>query len=113
MTHWIRNYFNRLKSCNCTIVLCVVLYIFVCLFGNIITGIFINYHRLKEDDHENVAETILTTLDTSKDKDFDFDNYTFDFSDILATLEEDGEDTTESFGSVSVDRKNNVRYYQF
>ena len=78
------------------------------------TGVFVYYHRLTEEDYENVAETIITSLDTSKDKSFDFDNNTFDLSDILVTLEEDAEEKTESFfGSISIDNKNNVRSYRF
>ena len=113
MTHWMKKSCKRLKSCNATIVLGVVVNIFVCLFGSLITGVFIYYHRFKEEDYENVAETIVTSLDTSEDGDFDFGNNTFDLADILATLEEDAEEITESFDPISVDSNNNVRTYRF
>ena len=113
MTHWMKKSCKRSKNCSATIVLGVVFYIFVCLLGSIITGVFLYYHRSKEEDYENVAETIVTSLDTSEDGDFDFGNNTFDLADILATLEEDAEEITESFGSISVDSNNNVRTYRF
>ena len=78
-----------------------------------ITGIFIYYHKLKEEDYENVAETIVTSLDTGEDRNFDFGNNTFDLADIFATLEEDAEEIPESLGSISVDSNKNVRTYRF
>ena len=96
-------------------VLCVVFYIFVCLFGNIVTGVFIYYLRYKEEDYENVqkmAETILKSLDMSEDKHFDFDNNTFDLNDILSSLEEDAQEISDSFGSISIDNENYVRAYR-
>lgn len=115
MTNWMKQACNQLKNCKCTILLCVIFYIFVCLFGNIVTGVFIYYLRHKEEDYENVqkmAETILTSLDISKDKHFDFDNNTFDLDDILASLEEEAQEISDSFGTISVDNEIYVRAYR-
>ena len=93
---------------KCTIVLCIVFYVFLCLFGNIITGIFVYRHRLMEEDDESVAETILTSLDSSVDYNADFDNDTFDLDDFIATLEEETTEIYDLFGSISTDNKNKV-----
>ena len=113
MKHWIKNQCNQLKNCKCTIVLCVVFYIFVCLFGNIITGVFIYYLRLKAEDYETVAGTILRSLDISEKKNISFDNITFELDDILATLEGEAQEITESFGFISIDNESNVRAYRY
>ena len=115
MTHWMKKPCNQLKNCKCTILLCVIFYIFVCLFGNIVTGVFIYYLRYKEEDYENVqkmAETILESLDMSQNKHFDFVNNTFDLDDILSSLEEDAQEISDSFGSISIDNENYVRAYR-
>ena len=112
MAHWMKKHCNQLKNCKCTILLCAIFYIFVCLFGNIVTGAFIFYLRYKEEDYENVAETILNSLDISEDNDFDFDNNTFELDDILASLEEEAQEISDSFGSLSIDNENHVRAYR-
>ena len=100
-------------KCKYTIVLCIILYVFLCLFGNIITGIFIYRHRLTEEDDETVAETILSSFESSVDYNVDLENNTFDLDDFIAKLEEETTEIYDLIGSISTDSENSVSYNIF
>ena len=91
---------GRLKKSNVIKVLGIVLYIFICLFGNIITGVFVYLTSLKEETTESVAETILTSLDTSDEYIFDFDNDTIELDDFISALEEETSVIVDSYDSI-------------
>ena len=99
---------NRDMKCKYTIVLCIIFYVFLCLFGNIITGIFIYRHRLTEEDDESVAETILSSFESSVDYNVDLENNTFDLDDFIAKLEEETTEIYDLIGSISTDSENSV-----
>ena len=99
---------NRDMKRKYTIVFCIVFHIFLCLFGNIITGIFIYRHRLIKEDDESVSETILSSLDSSEDYSLNLENNTFDFDDFIAKLEEETTEIYDILGSISTDNENNV-----
>ena len=83
----------------------------MCLFGNIITGIFIYRHRHMEEDDESVAETILSSLDSSVDYNLDFENNTFALDDFIGQLEEETTELYNLLGSISTDNENIVCNY--
>ena len=99
---------NRDMKCKYTIVLCIIFYVFLCLFGNIITGIFIYRNRLTEEDDESVAETILSSFESSVDYNVDLENNTFDLDDFIAKLEEETTEIYDLIGSISTDSENSV-----
>ena len=101
---------GRLKKSNVIKILGTVLYIFICLFGNIITGVFVYLNSLKEEDNESVAETILTSLDTSDEYIFDFDNDTIELDDFISALEEETSVIVDSYESILDENVVDVSY---
>ena len=99
---------KRDMKCKYTIVLCIIFYVFLCLFGNIITGIFIYRHRLTEEDDESVAETILSSFESGRDFNVDLENNTFDLDDFIAKLEEETTEIYDLIGSISTDSEDSV-----
>ena len=99
-----------LKKSNVKKILGIVLYIFTCLFGNIITGVFVYLTSLKEENTESVAETILTSLDTSDEYIFDFDNDTIELDDFISALEEETSVIVDSYDSILNENEIGVSY---
>ena len=102
---------NQMKKC--TIILCIVFLILVCLIGNVITGIFLYLYGLKQEDNESVAETIVSMFDTSSDYSYGFNNNTEELEVLLAALEEEATDIIDSFAPNTVDIGNEVCYIIF
>ena len=61
-----------------------------------------------EEDDESVAETILSSLDTSVDYSLNFENNTFDLDDFISKLEEETTEIYDLFGSISTENENSV-----
>ena len=101
---------GRLNKSNVIKIVGILVYIFLCLFGNIITGIFVYLTSLKEENTESVAETILTSLDTSDEYIFDFDNDTIELDDFISALEEETSVIVDSYDSILKENVVNVSY---
>ena len=89
MRNTISNLYDMLKAYNAPAIACVLFYAFVCLFGNIITGIYVYKGPLKDEDIGSVAKTIVATLGTSKNASLGVDNNRDMVEDLIKTLEEE------------------------
>ena len=105
-----REYCGRLKKSNVIKIVGILVYIFICLFGNIITGVFVYLTNVKDEDTESVAETILTSLDTNDEYIFDFDNDTIEFDDFLSAFEEETSVIVDSYESILDENEVDVIY---
>ena len=98
---------NRMKKCcgqlsksKATKVLCALFYIFLCLFGNIITGIFVYQDSLKQENTETVEETILSSFETSTDYSLILENDNATLEDWLSALEDETTEIVHSFDAI-------------
>ena len=80
-------YLKKSKAPTC---FCILFYIFICIFGNVVTGIFILKHHVTEHEIQSEAKNINEKLPNSSCKGFcniSIDNSLFD--DLITADDED------------------------
>ena len=87
---------TRLVDVNAIKCYSIASYIFVCLLGNVVTGIFLCYHNNGQDKFPNTVDVIKTVKeDTKKEIDEVFGNATNLVDDWISAMEKDAEELLE------------------
>ena len=58
---------------------CILLYLFICLFGNVVTGIFLYKHAIMNKQNETMKDILTTRLDSSDSSRANASNITTSF----------------------------------
>ena len=57
--------YRQLMRSKIPLCLCILLYLFICLFGNVVTGIFLYKHAIMNKQNETMKDILTTRLDSS------------------------------------------------
>ena len=61
----IKQRYKQLMRSKIPLCLCILLYLFICLFGNVVTGIFLYKHAIMNKENETMKDILTTRLDNS------------------------------------------------
>ena len=54
--------YDQIMKSKIPVCICILLYLFICLFGNIVTGIFLYKHEIMYKKNENMKHILTTRL---------------------------------------------------
>ena len=57
--------YNQVMRSKFPVCFCILLYLFICLFGNVVTGIFLYKHQFMPKKNETMKDILTTRLDSS------------------------------------------------
>ena len=71
--------YKQLMRSKIPFCLCILLYLFICLFGNVVTGIFLYKHAIMNKQNETMKDILTTRLDSSDSSQVNVSNITSSF----------------------------------
>ena len=108
--------YNQIMQSKFPVCFCMLLYFFICLFGNVVTGIFLYKHEFMTKQNETIKDILTTRLDSSDSLQANKNNQTlisdtedhtkienFDLNEIIKHIE-------FNHSSVEVSRKISTQY---